>query len=272
MRPPAMPAVAILWSAGVYGNSPPVSPAGGEWWRADLNRRPPAENTGKTTDSGQRAAPGAAPAAKESAWNAGRWPSPLSPPDSELRQVIDAWAELPTAVQAGIVAMVNASVGERGDKAMSFDLMAFAKQRRYRVRNLHDGHAVPPARPPKHGKRGPVQGYLGADDRMDAILGKRGYVAMDGERLSVFASYRSRRAKDRRDGEADRGGCRDRPGGGHRSRAAGRSWSKSRPSWWPLAYPSSRCATGRLTLTDCAVIRGGLRLQNRRKRPGRWSR
>ena len=78
---------------------------------------------------------------------------------------------------------------------MSFDLMAYARQRRYRVRNLHDGHSVPPVQPPKHGQRGAVQGYVGADDRMDAILGKHGYVGMDGERLSVFASYRSRRAK-----------------------------------------------------------------------------
>ena len=78
---------------------------------------------------------------------------------------------------------------------MSFDLMAYARQRRYRVRNLHDGHAVPPARAPRHGERGPVQGYVGADDRMDVITGKHGCVAMDGERLSVFASYRSRRAK-----------------------------------------------------------------------------
>ena len=78
---------------------------------------------------------------------------------------------------------------------MSFDLMAYARQRRYRTRNLQDGHAVPPARPPKHGQRGPVDGYVGANDRMNAVIGRHGYVAMDGERLSVFASYRSRRAK-----------------------------------------------------------------------------
>ena len=59
---------------------------------------------------------------------------------------------------------------------MTFDLMAYARQRRYRVRNLHDGHEVPPARPPKHGERGPVPGYVGASDRMDAVIGRNGYI------------------------------------------------------------------------------------------------
>ena len=37
--------------------------------------------------------------------------------------------------------------------------------------------------------------FRSEQERLDAIVGRHGYVAMDGERLSVFASYRSRRAK-----------------------------------------------------------------------------
>ena len=74
---------------------------------------------------------------------------------------------------------------------MSFDLMAYARQRRYRVRNLHNGRAVPPALGPTRGERGDFEGYRGADDRLDAIVGKYGYVTTDGDRLSVYLCYRS---------------------------------------------------------------------------------
>ncbi len=60
-----------------------------------------------------------------------------------------------------------------------FDLVAYAREHRYRLRNLHDGGPVPPAiwKPPR-GYR-PV--YVGEDDRCDAIVGRNGYVAFDGE-------------------------------------------------------------------------------------------
>ena len=75
---------------------------------------------------------------------------------------------------------------------MSFDLRAYARRHRYRLRNLHDGAPVPPARSSGKPSR-PV--YTGEHDRWDAIVGKCGYVAMDGDRLSVFAQFGSVRAK-----------------------------------------------------------------------------
>jgi len=72
-----------------------------------------------------------------------------------------------------------------------FDLVAYAREHRYRLRNLHDGGPVPPAiwKPPR-GYR-PV--YVGEDDRCDAIVGRNGYVAFDGElgRLGICMFYRS---------------------------------------------------------------------------------
>lgn len=53
-----------------------------------------AESSGKTADSAQRAAQGAAHSA---------------PIDPGLRAVIDRWPSLPDAIRAGIVAMVKAA-------------------------------------------------------------------------------------------------------------------------------------------------------------------
>lgn len=69
-----------------------------------------------------------------------------------------------------------------------FDLMTYAKEHRLRTRNLHDGNPVPPARTAD--KTGMVQGHWG-HDRLDAIVGYNGYVAMDGDRLSVCLFYKS---------------------------------------------------------------------------------
>ena len=54
---------------------------------------------------------------------------------------------------------------------MSFDLIAYAKKHRYRVRNLHDGQGVPPTR--RRGERRPG-GFIG--ERHDAITCYDGYV------------------------------------------------------------------------------------------------
>ncbi len=64
------------------------------------------------------------------------------------------------------------------------DLVAYARKHRYRLRNLQDGGPVPPALPTAEGKDKP--GYRGAEDRWDAIVGRNGYTAIDGDRLSVF--------------------------------------------------------------------------------------
>jgi len=63
---------------------------------------------------------------------------------------------------------------------MSFDLLAHARQHRYRVRNLHDGRPLHPLRVPVAG-RGRALGYVGGEDRMDAIICRRGYVCSDGD-------------------------------------------------------------------------------------------
>ena len=79
--------------------------------------------------------------------------------------------------------------------SQGFDLVPYAREHRHRLRNLHDGGPVPPAiwRPPK-GHR-PV--YTGAEDRWDAIVGRSGYVAMDGERLTVTLEYKTGRGVKR---------------------------------------------------------------------------
>jgi len=73
-----------------------------------------------------------------------------------------------------------------------FDLLGYAKQHRLRTRNLHDGGPVPPARckPRIPAAR---QAFAGAEDRWDAIVGRDGYVAMDGDRLSIYLCYKSGR-------------------------------------------------------------------------------
>ena len=70
-----------------------------------------------------------------------------------------------------------------------FDLVAYARKHRYRLRNLHDGGPVPPAiwKPPK-GYR-PV--YTRDEDRWDAIVRYDGYVAMDGDELTICLFYKS---------------------------------------------------------------------------------
>ena len=81
------------------------------------------------------------------------------------------------------------------DTTTSFDLAAYARMNRYRMRNLHDGRPVPPAI-----QKGPcdkTRGYWGQDDRCDAIVGHHGYVAMDGDTLSIFLFYKSAKGVNR---------------------------------------------------------------------------
>jgi len=81
---------------------------------------------------------------------------------------------------------------------MSFDLIAYARARRYRVRNLHDGRPLHPLRLPRRG-RGRVTGFQFADDRMDAIIGRHGYVCDDGEpgRIGWYVFAGSRKGMNR---------------------------------------------------------------------------
>ena len=60
---------------------------------------------------------------------------------------------------------------------MTFDLVAYAREHRLRLRNLHDGGPVPPV---KRTERTRTVAYRGAEDRGDAILCKFGYVDFGG--------------------------------------------------------------------------------------------
>jgi hypothetical protein len=78
---------------------------------------------------------------------------------------------------------------------MSFDLLTYADEHRYRVRNLHDGDPVPPTRRRCNGRRRAV--YRGADDRDDAIICRDGYVPADDsseDRVGFCVLCRSSRA------------------------------------------------------------------------------
>jgi hypothetical protein len=60
-----------------------------------------------------------------------------------------------------------------------FDLTAYATEKRLRMRNLHDGRPLHPLRVPVGG-RGRSAGYIGEADRMDAIIGRHGYIVDQG--------------------------------------------------------------------------------------------
>lgn len=74
---------------------------------------------------------------------------------------------------------------------MSFDLREYARRHRYRVRNLHDGHPVPPAKRPPRGQRG-ADAFGADDDRMDAIVGRFGYIVIESDGLGWFLVANSR--------------------------------------------------------------------------------
>lgn len=72
---------------------------------------------------------------------------------------------------------------------MSFDLIAFAKKHRYRVRNLHDGQRVPPTR--RRGERR-SGGFVG--ERHDAIICRDGYVDVLGPgKIGWYVLVKTRR-------------------------------------------------------------------------------
>lgn len=60
-------------------------------------------------------------------------------------------------------------------KSPTADLVGYAKAKRYRTRNIHDGLEVPPVR--ARGKRKSI-GYTGATDRCDVIVCYDGYVGV----------------------------------------------------------------------------------------------
>ena len=85
--------------------------------------------------------------------------------------------------------------------SQEFDLISYAHKQRHRLRNLHDGGPVPPARyrKPKGELPAVRTGFVGQDDRLDAIVGYDGYIADEGEprRLGLCLFYRSARGVKR---------------------------------------------------------------------------
>ena len=73
-----------------------------------------------------------------------------------------------------------------------FDLMECARKHRYRLRNLHDGHPVPPARLMPKQRIGERMGYIGESDRLDAIVGYCGALTDEGRQgLGVYLHYKT---------------------------------------------------------------------------------
>ncbi len=75
---------------------------------------------------------------------------------------------------------------------MPSDLKTYARQHRYRVRNLHDGRPVPPVRPKRKADQ-PVA-FIGPTERDDAIMCKRGYAHIEGDLIGWVLLARSARA------------------------------------------------------------------------------
>jgi hypothetical protein len=81
---------------------------------------------------------------------------------------------------------------------MSFSLRAYTAEHRYRVRNVHAGAPVPPAR--RTGDLDSI-GYRGGEDRDDAIIGRDGYVDYGGwgsDRIGWCVLCKSQRALNKR--------------------------------------------------------------------------
>lgn len=91
--------------------------------------------------------------------------------------------------------------GAQGHGAFAFKLVTYARRHRYRLRNLHDGGPVPPARHVRSTGDPPAgrTGFVGQDDRQDAIIGYDGYIADEGEpgQLGIYLQYRCARGGKR---------------------------------------------------------------------------
>ncbi len=80
----------------------------------------------------------------------------------------------------------ESAVGVLGE----LDLIAYARKHRYRLRNLHDGGPVPPARKKN---KSTTTGYVGVEDRADAIVGQRGFVTIENTGLDICLFFKSGR-------------------------------------------------------------------------------
>ncbi len=105
---------------------------------------------------------------------------------SGLRERIANPADTPFSGVWGPILDTRRTNGARNeDRRRPGCVLDLAKRHRWRTRNLHDGHPVPPAKRPPRGNRG--QDAFGADDdRMDAIVGQFGYIVLEGDGLGWF--------------------------------------------------------------------------------------
>ena len=94
----------------------------------------------------------------------------------------------------------RADASQQSPPSGPFDLIGSARKHRYRVRNLHDGDPVPPARRtrPKGDSPAAQAGFIGKEDRYDAIVGYDGYVTDEGNgQLRIYLEYRSAKGVNR---------------------------------------------------------------------------
>ena len=78
--------------------------------------------------------------------------------------------------------------------ARKLSLSDYARKHHHRLRHLHDGGLVPPARrtKPKGDMPTAQAGFIGKDDRCDAIVGNDGFICDEGDgRLGVYLCYKS---------------------------------------------------------------------------------
>ena len=68
-------------------------------------------------------------------------------------------------------------------------LLDYANTHRLRVRNLHDGGAVPPAKANMKASGG----YISKTDRLDAVVGRRGYLFEQDGLLHFFIEFKTQR-------------------------------------------------------------------------------
>ena len=76
------------------------------------------------------------------------------------------------------------------ESAAEFDLIGYSRQNRFRIRNLHDGSPVPPARRRTKSTR---TGCVAVVDRWDVIVGQRGYLTAEEGSLGICLFFKSGR-------------------------------------------------------------------------------
>ncbi len=78
------------------------------------------------------------------------------------------------------------------ESPIGINLTEYARKHRLRTRNLHDGHPAPPARLMPKRRASDRTGYIGVDDRLDAIVGYCGALTDEGRQgLGIYLHYKT---------------------------------------------------------------------------------